>query len=226
MAAVETCMGANSLRGTAVAEEKTTDAAPAQNEGNEVDGVEGEELTPVSPSIFKSEVQTEAFLYGTGKPMDRVQSVVKRESLTKVVDLDGNVLLWKTRRQSVRSVLLSNSVQGFLIFFLFIALFLYDIWILVSVPSEHDMVLFVIICLTFVIFTVEVFLQCWVIKDYTCNFFFWMDVLGTLSLVFDLVQLLQESLLPQNSAGTTADNSVLFRTARVSKVREGKQRKR
>ena len=51
------------------------------------------------------------------------------------------------------------------------------------------------------------------------NFFFWMDMLGTLSLCFDLVQLLQESLLPQNNAGATADNSVLFRTARVSKVR-------
>ena len=108
MAKEKTRFGSGSLRGSTISEEQETGVASTEKKGEGGSNLKGEEL-PVSPAIFKSDGQTEAFLYGTGKPMDRVKSAKKRESMRH--HLDASALTWKDRRQAVRSTLLSNPVQ-------------------------------------------------------------------------------------------------------------------
>ena len=108
MAKVATRFGSGSLRGSAISEEQERGVSVTENEVGDGSPM-GKELLPISPAIFKSDGQTEAFLYGTGKPMDRVQSAKKRESMKG--NLDASAQFWDERRDAVRSTLLSNPVQ-------------------------------------------------------------------------------------------------------------------
>lgn len=69
---------------------------------------------------------------------------------------------------------------------LLISLFMAEGWTLGNAPDSENNVLYGILLAIFIIFIVEVILMSWVQKKYFLSFFFWMDLLGTVSILFDI----------------------------------------
>ena len=66
-----------------------------------------------------------------------------------------------------------------------IALYLNDFDYAV-LPKGADTTVSVLLLIIFLVFGVEIVVQCVVKRNYFCSFFFWMDLIGTVSLIFDI----------------------------------------
>ena len=64
-------------------------------------------------------------------------------------------------------------------------LFFDDFWVL-ALPVEADDYCFGIVCVIFIILSIDIFINFCIHKDYRFTFFFWLDVVSTLSLVADI----------------------------------------
>jgi cAMP-specific phosphodiesterase 4 len=101
---------------------------------------------------------------------------------------------------------------------LFAALFLYDTFILLQVPSNTE--LDVALTLVLVVFLFEFFGLTLTEREYPGGFFFWMDLIGTLSMLFDISYLLgPDATRPEQVRESSAkDNVVLVRAARTARL--------
>jgi len=102
---------------------------------------------------------------------------------------------------------------------LFIALFLSDIFILMEVPDNtaQDVVLTVV----FALFLAEFLGLSLTDASYLFGFFFWMDFLGTCSILFDVSYALGvDATEPEkiSDSNSSANNIIFLRAARVSKL--------
>lgn len=98
---------------------------------------------------------------------------------------------------------------------LIISLFLPDAWILGNVPSDRDEELFSVLMAIFVIFVFETVILSVVQDDYFLSFFFWMDFIGTLSIILDIGWIADE-FMPEDSSASRKGS--LLRAARAAKL--------
>merc|ERR1719329_204509 len=95
------------------------------------------------------------------------------------------------------------------------ALFLPDLWVFADRPHNND--LDVILTIVLFLFVMELVIQSiGLMHTYWGSFFFWMDLLGAVSLFLDLSYVpLFEIFVSSNS--NFANNVVIMRAARVAK---------
>lgn len=101
---------------------------------------------------------------------------------------------------------------------LFLALFLGEIFVVCQVPSNTE--LDVVLTIVFALFVFE-----WVgltLSDssYLCGFFFWMDLLGTASMLLDISYMLGPDAMEieEVTEGANQDNVIVVRAARAAKL--------
>jgi hypothetical protein len=98
------------------------------------------------------------------------------------------------------------------------ALFLYDAFIVLQVPSNTE--LDVVLTAVFAVFLYEFVGLVVTDQSYPASFFFWMDLIGTLSMLFDISYLLgSDATVPEKVRDSSAsDNVILVRAARAAKL--------
>ncbi|CAE8627361.1 unnamed protein product, partial [Polarella glacialis] len=100
--------------------------------------------------------------------------------------------------------------QSSMLFALLAALLLPDTWVLANMTNNDD--LDIILSIIGVMFIFEIFVNSIVLmRTYFGSFFFYMDILGTISLLFDLSYV---GLV----AGNEGHNAVVMRAARIAKL--------
>jgi len=107
----------------------------------------------------------------------------------------------------------------FMLVGLFIALYLPDIWVLCGVDSnvEPDTILLIVM----ILFATEVSILSAVDANYFLSFFFVMDIIGTVSMIFDISWMAgTDATVPylQNDEGDAKRNLMLLRATRAAKV--------
>jgi hypothetical protein len=117
-------------------------------------------------------------------------------------------------RRNVFDIMDSAPVQIFLGLLLMMSLFISDSWILANAHSSSDDVLYIILIIIFVIFCFETTILCYCQDGYPLGFFFWMDTLGTLSIILD-IGWIADTFMPEG--GATSKGSLL-RAARAAKL--------
>ncbi|CAE8675682.1 unnamed protein product, partial [Polarella glacialis] len=116
---------------------------------------------------------------------------------------------WGRGKLCIHLFLRTLVVRALLLFSLLFALFAPSIWIFADVPDDPgNLILDVIFFVIMAIFTVEIVMNYVVDAYYRFSFFFWMDVLGTLSIIFELSYVKKQF----------DTNAVVLRTARVAKL--------
>jgi len=100
---------------------------------------------------------------------------------------------------------------------LFLALFLSDLFIMCGV--ETDFALDLILTMVLLIFAFEFIGLTLTDPSYVFSFFFWMDLLGTASMIFDITFLLAKSATePDNQGSGAEENIIVVRAARATKL--------
>jgi hypothetical protein len=108
----------------------------------------------------------------------------------------------------------SAQMQLFLAACLMLSLFMADAWVLGNEPDENDDILYSILMIIFVIFSFESIILSIVQEGYFLGFFFWMDVLGTFSILLD-IGWIADSIV---GGGQTAANGSILRATRAAKL--------
>jgi hypothetical protein len=121
----------------------------------------------------------------------------------------------RSLRKRVFDVMDSVPMQLFLAVLLILSLFLPDSWVLSNASSEDDVVLYSILIVVFVLFIFETVILSLVQDDYFLGFFFWMDTLGTISIILDIGWIANE-FMPADSNATQKGS--LLRAARAAKL--------
>lgn len=80
----------------------------------------------------------------------------------------------------------SFPVQALLMTCLFLSLFFADVWIMENPPNSADVGKDVILTTVLVLFLIETTMYSMCQEAYFLGFYFWMDVIGTLSIILDL----------------------------------------
>merc|ERR1719313_596459 len=103
-------------------------------------------------------------------------------------------------------------------FSLFIALFFADLCMIIQVPSDTPAN--VILSLVFIIFLAEFLGLAATDASYMFSFFFWMDLLGTVSMIFDISYLLgNDAESSEKYTGQQGqENLIVVRAARATKL--------
>ena len=121
----------------------------------------------------------------------------------------------KSLRKRAFEFMDSVPMQLFLAVLLLMSLFMPDAWILCNTPSDDDPILFGILVAVFILFIAETTILSLVQDDYFLGFFFWMDTLGTLSIILDIGWIARE-FMPEDSDATQKGS--LLRAARAAKL--------
>jgi hypothetical protein len=106
-------------------------------------------------------------------------------------------------------------LQFYLSFLLIISLFISSAWILGNAPSSSDDILYGILMWIFVTFCIESFTLCFIMPEYFNSFFFWFDVIGTLSIILD-IDWISESFMPDDN--NAHQKGSILRAARAAKL--------
>ena len=95
---------------------------------------------------------------------------------------------------------------------LFVTLFLPDLWVVMNPQNDLDILLNVVLLFFLVVFTAEVLLTSYAREEYFKSLFFYMDIIGTISIIIDLTWVA--------AIFTTTDgvNPGTLRAARVAKL--------
>jgi len=148
---------------------------------------------------------------GSGQMVTRVQLGVK-EVYIRSGWYDSGVAT------SIRRITQSKVASTISMLSLFVALFCRDIFVALQVPSNVE--LDIILTVVFFLFSLE--FVCLSLTDitYLFRFFFWMDIVGTLSLVFDLSYMLgQDATEPTRvNASSNSENTIVLRAARAARL--------
>eukprot|EP00933_Yihiella_yeosuensis_P029403 TRINITY_DN2304_c0_g2_i1.p1 TRINITY_DN2304_c0_g2~~TRINITY_DN2304_c0_g2_i1.p1 ORF type:complete len:1031 (-),score=168.06 TRINITY_DN2304_c0_g2_i1:368-3157(-) len=113
-------------------------------------------------------------------------------------------------QQYCKKVNRSKSFQSLMFTALMVALFIADVWILANLndPASLDAILVVLFSCFLTEFSVQLIGYT---RTYTCSFFFWMDIVGVLSVPLD-------HSLVTNNMPLSLDNTVVMRAARMAKL--------
>lgn len=152
---------------------------------------------------------------GADRPTDRKSRVLKN---VRRLSQSLGLKMRKTDPISLfcRKVNKNNYFQGVMFLALLGALFLPDIWILAD--FEDNYICDILLTVVLGAFLFEFTIQCIGLKRaYWWTFFFWMDIVGNLSLLLDITYIfpLQQ---PRIDSGADSGNFVIMRAARVAKL--------
>jgi len=147
--------------------------------------------------------------------------LLSRVDLGKV---EKHNLSWRERwygssvAASCRKGIRSRAFSCVAIVCLFCALFLYDTCVLLQVPSNVE--LDVVLTLVLLVFLSEFLGLALTESTYPGGFFFWMDLIGTLSMLFDISYLLgADATSPERVSEASANENVaLARAARTARL--------
>lgn len=119
-------------------------------------------------------------------------------------------------RARARAVLRSHTVVVVMLVALALALYMPDFWVSVGSPSNTG--IDVVLTLVMMLFLFELSLLAVVDASYSCSFFFWMDLIGTVSMVWDIPCMAGESATQVQTAQGAGSDLTLFRAARSAKI--------
>jgi len=110
-----------------------------------------------------------------------------------------------------RSIFKRTIFQAFMFLCLFVALFAADVFVIINVDNDVvlDTILVVLLCAFILEFGVQVLAYR---RTYTCSFYFWMDMLGILSVPLD------HSLVVNALPNGLDSNTAIMRAARMAKL--------
>jgi hypothetical protein len=97
---------------------------------------------------------------------------------------------------------------------LLLSLFITESWTLGNAPDSTNDILYGILLAIFVIFCLEIAALCTLQVGYFCSFFFWMDVIGTLSIILD-IGWIADAFLP---SGALSGQGSVIRATRAAKL--------
>jgi hypothetical protein len=107
----------------------------------------------------------------------------------------------------------SGEVQLFLGVLLMLSLFLADSWAVGNAPDSQNEVMYAILMFVVVVFSFEVVILSIVADGYFNGFFFWMDLLGTISILLD-IGWISDSF----SSGQSVRRGSVLRATRAAKL--------
>jgi len=119
---------------------------------------------------------------------------------------------WK---KDMRKYMDGAPMQIFLGVLLIISLFLPDAWVLGDAPDASNIALDIILIIIFVVFAVESIILSIVNPDYFMSFFFWCDIVGTISILLDIGMFTD---LYSSGNNSSRQSGALLRAARAAKV--------
>lgn len=125
-----------------------------------------------------------------------------------------NVTKPKTLKKQIAKIMDTGQMQLFLGVLLMISLFMPDAWILGNPSDDANIALDVILILVFVVFALESIILSLVKDDYLWSFFFWCDIIGTISILLDIEMI--NSLWTGDDG--QASSGALLRAARAAKI--------
>lgn len=126
--------------------------------------------------------------------------------------------------------LMESHVYGlFISVCIFYALFVDDIRIILFPPSA-DLYIDILTCLVMVLFGVEILASCFVYTGYFLSFYFWLDLLSTVTMVFDIGEFGDQSSLmnltfqkenlklQKSGIGSFFDVTQMFKASRAARL--------
>jgi hypothetical protein len=104
--------------------------------------------------------------------------------------------------------------QTFLSALLIISLFIAESWTLGNAPDSSNNALYAILLAIFIIFCLEIVALCFLQVGYFLSFFFWMDFIGTISIILD-IGWISDYFLPN---GALSGQGSVIRATRAAKL--------
>jgi len=150
-------------------------------------------------------------LPGTENLFDRPRREQLRGMLQRTNWYHSPAAVW------IRSRLHGKSCAAIMIVALLLALFLPDVWVLASVNNNVaiDAVLFVVM----ILFAFEFVMLCSVDATYVLSFFFFMDIIGTVSMCFDISWMAGPDITQEQIGDASGNNNLmLLRASRTARV--------
>lgn len=102
----------------------------------------------------------------------------------------------------------------FLSAILMLSLFIAESWTLGNAPDSTNVILYSILMAIFVIFWIEIFVLVLVQEGYLWSFFFWMDIIGTISIILD-IGWIADAFIPE---GALQQQGSVIRATRAAKL--------
>ena len=97
-------------------------------------------------------------------------------------------------------------------------LFFDDIRIL-ALPKKWDDFFYLLTAISLLLFTVEIIIACYAKKGYFNSFFFWLDVLSTVSMIFDIGWIMDNiTFIYGGGADSATSIAKTSRAARVTRI--------
>jgi hypothetical protein len=88
----------------------------------------------------------------------------------------------------------------------------------IALTKEDDNICYIITCICFAAFTIEIFLASISKEEYFLTFFFWLDVVSTLSMIPD-IGWIWDAMIGTGGGDNTAGNAAsLAKTSRAGRV--------
>eukprot|EP00931_Biecheleriopsis_adriatica_P048864 TRINITY_DN28235_c0_g1_i1.p1 TRINITY_DN28235_c0_g1~~TRINITY_DN28235_c0_g1_i1.p1 ORF type:complete len:991 (-),score=251.07 TRINITY_DN28235_c0_g1_i1:53-3025(-) len=184
--------------------------------------------TPVPPPPVEVEVQVQPLQQKIDAEKKHLKPHVQEDKPTRYVNgclpipskesSAGKMLI---SLQKVLSPILNNTVfKCVLVLCVVLALFGAGLATLFDIPDDPGIAAIdITMCAVAVLFAFELIANCIVeYTTYPLSFFFWMDLIGTLSMMFEISFLLGTSGKIQTSTASGTLDAVVVRTARAAKV--------
>jgi hypothetical protein len=132
-----------------------------------------------------------------------------------VISNEGETNSSLTKLKSSIDQLLNNPVYIIVVgAILLLSLFIADSWILGNAPDSENTALYAILLGIFIMFSVEMIVMSYATKGYFMSAFFWLDVLGTFSIILDIAWI-ANGFIPQSSG---ASQGSLVRSTRAARL--------
>ncbi len=140
------------------------------------------------------------------------------EQATKKLEESSKIILikrpqWKI---NIEAFIESNAVIIFMTIVTIFVLFINDIQYAAS-PTTYDNAIDIGQCISFGLFIVEIILSCICKENYLFSFFFWLDVIATLSLIQD-ISFIFNPMINGSTPTTTTGSSTQKAQSTISKV--------
>lgn len=159
-----------------------------------------------------------------GTPTNKMSNKLEIESgpaYEKANNNAGTAKKAKRKKPSIGSkkwtfdIMDSTFMQSMLGILLLLSLFMPDLWILANTNDDADPALFSILTFVLVIFCLETIILSWCQEGYYNSFFFWMDTIGTISIILD-IGWISDAFMPEDTDATQKGS--LLRAARAAKL--------
>eukprot|EP00210_Caulerpa_lentillifera_P001911 g1838.t1 len=131
------------------------------------------------------------------------------------VDKAHSLPTWKRKLTAVTN---GTMAAVYMTLLTILVLFIDDVRIAV-LPPQMDEAVLIIIYISLISFTMEIILKSYTKPEYFLGFYFWLDLLATLSLLGDIPEFVELATgESQNNSGTLGDSTTLTRASRASRA--------